>query len=370
MTDISASDGTLMARALQLATKGEFTAYPNPMVGCVVAKDDEVVGEGWHHRAGEAHAEINALQAAGAAANGAVAYVTLEPCAHHGKTPPCVDALIDAGVARVVVAMQDPFPAVAGRGIEKLRQAGIHVSVGLMQAEAEALNRGFVSRVTRQRPFVQLKIAASVDGAIAMRSGESQWITGPEARADVQLLRARAGAIMTGIGTALADDPSLTVRAGAIDIGDRQPLRVVLDTDLRMPASARMLTLPGDTLICCTGRHNTAALEAAGAEVRSYADAGGMVDVAAVLADLAGREINNVLVEAGPRVAGYLLEKDLVNELVIYQAPHIMGSQTIGMFETPGWTRLADRRQLDITDVRRIGQDTRIIARIAAHAGH
>jgi len=359
-----------MARALQLAARGEYTAHPNPMVGCVLAQDGEVVGEGWHQRAGEAHAEVNALQSAGDAARGAVAYVTLEPCAHHGKTPPCADALIEAGIARAVVAMQDPFGEVAGRGIAILEAAGIPVAVGLMQAEAQALNRGFIARVTRQRPFVQLKIAASMDGAIAMQSGESQWITGPAARADVQHLRARAGAVMTGIGTALADDPALNVRAAEIDTGDRQPLRVVLDSDLRMPATARMLTLPGHTLICCTGRHATAALEATGAEVRAYASADGLVDVNEVLADLAAREINDVLVEAGPRIAGHLLENELVDELVIYQAPHIMGSQTIGMFETPGWTRLVDRRKLDITDVRRIGDDTRIVARIEARTGN
>jgi len=362
----SHEDCAHMARALQLAARGANTVHPNPMVGCVLVKNGEVVGEGWHEQAGEAHAEINALREAGEQANGATAYVSLEPCAHSGKTPPCTEALINAGVSRVVAAMEDPYDEVAGRGLESLREAGIETEVGLMQTTAEALNTGFVSRVTRSRPWVRLKIAAGLDGAIAMESGESQWITGPEARDDVQKLRARSGAVMTGIGTVLADDPALNVRAKGIDTRGFQPLRVVLDSRLSMPHKAKMLELPGDTLICCTGDHDATELEAAGAEVQAFGAHGEVVNVYEVLAALGEREINDVLVEAGPRLAGYLLEKDLIDELVIYQSPHIMGSNTRGMFTTPSWTALADRRTLDIMDTRRIGADTRITARVVS----
>ncbi len=335
------------------------------MVGCVLVNDGEVVGEGWHQRVGEAHAEINALREAGDKARGAVAYITLEPCAHHGKTPPCANALIEAGVGKVVVAMQDPFEEVAGRGLSALEDAGVETHVGLMKDAAEALNAGFVSRVTQGRPFLRLKIAASLDGAIAMESGESQWITGPEAREDVQTLRASSGAVMTGVGTVIADNPSLNVRSSNIDMTGEQPLRVVLDSHLRMPPTAGMLALPGNTLICCAGEHDPAPLRDAGAEVLAFGAHGSVVNVFEVLAALAEREINDVLVEAGPRLSGYLLEKDLIDELVIYQSPHIMGSNTQGMFTTPKWSALADRRTLAITDTRRIGNDTRITARVS-----
>jgi len=364
MSDFSANDCAHMARALRLAERGQYSAHPNPMVGCVLVRDDAIVGEGWHEMAGEAHAEINALEAAGDNARGATAYVTLEPCAHHGKTPPCVDALIGAGVSNVVVALEDPFQQVDGRGLVALKNAGIGVRVGLMQSSAEQLLAGFLSRVTRSRPFVRLKIASSLDGGIAMSNGESQWITGPEARADVQRLRARAGAVMTGIGTVLADDPSLTVRDAAIDTRGKQPLRVVLDNSLRMPLSAEMLAPPGKTLVYCIDDEKRESLVSAGAEVIKVAASAGMVDVSVVLGDLAGREVNDVLVEAGPTLAGNLINAGLVDELVIYQAPHIMGSETMGMFDTPRWTELAHRKSLDISDVRRVGADTRITARI------
>ena len=364
MTGFASVDCAHMARALELAERGQYSAHPNPMVGCVIVNGDSIVGEGWHEFAGEPHAEINALRAAGARAAGATVYVTLEPCAHHGRTPPCAEALIDAGVGRVVAAMQDPHEKVAGKGLEALAAAGIDIEPGLMQSAAEALNAGFISRVTRNRPLVRVKVAASIDGAIAMKSGESQWITGPEARDDVQRLRARAGAVMTGIGTVLADDPSLNVRSTNIDTRGLQPLRVVLDSRLRMSPDAGMLTVPGDTLVCCIGDHDSSRLEEAGAEVVAYRADGEVVDVAAVLEDLANRQVNDVLVEAGPGLSGHLLEKDLVDELVIYQAPHIMGGETRGMFDTPSWTALADRRGIDIRDVCPIGDDTRITARI------
>ena len=361
----TSDDTAHMARALQLAARGRYSARPNPMVGCVLVNDGDIVGEGWHERAGEPHAEINALREAGEKARGAVAYVSLEPCAHHGKTPPCAMALIEAGVSKVIAAMPDPFEEVSGRGLEMLNASGIEATAGLMQSAAEALNAGFISRVTRGRPFVRLKIAASLDGAIAMESGESQWITGPEARADVQELRARSGAIMTGIGTVVADDPSLNVRFPEFDTVGEQPLRVVLDSRMRMPRNARMLTLPGETLVCHTAGHDGTELSEAGASVQEFGAHGDIVNVFEVLAALAEREINDVLVEAGPRLAGYLLQKDLIDELVIYQSPHIMGSNTRGMFTTPTWSALADRRTLDITDTRRVGSDTRITARIS-----
>ncbi len=366
MSEFSANDCEHMAHALRLAERGRYTAHPNPMVGCVLVRDGQVVGEGWHKASGEAHAEINALHTAGDKASGATAYVTLEPCAHHGKTPPCAEALIEADVAEVVIGLEDPNPEVNGAGLAELIAAGIEIKVGLMQGEIEKLLGGFISRVTRSRPFVRLKVASSLDGCIAMSSGESQWITGAEARSDVQRLRARSGAIMTGIGTVLADDPSFTVRDASLDVGDRQPLRVVLDNDLRMPLSAEMLVLPGKTIVYCSSDKKQQALTDAGVEVVMVGQNEGQVDPAEVLGDLARREVNDVLVEAGPTLAGNLMSNGFVDELVIYQSPHIMGSETMGMFETPSWTELADRKTLDIIDVRRVGSDTRITARMGA----
>lgn len=364
MLPFSDVDCTHMARALKLATRGQYSARPNPMVGCVVSNGEAIAGEGWHARAGEPHAEVNALQQAGSLAQGATAYVTLEPCAHQGKTPPCASALIEAGIVRVVAAMRDPFPEVAGRGFKMLESAGLAVETGLMQTAAEELNAGFIARVTRGRPLVRVKVAASIDGAVAMKNGESQWISGPEARADVQYLRARCGAVMTGIGTVIEDDPSLNVRLKTLADTGLQPLRVVLDSQLRFPLSATMLSLPGETLVCSSGGQESGKLELAGAEVRSFGQAAGSVDVSAVLEELGRRGINDVLVEAGPVLTGHLLEKELVDELVIYQSPHIMGSETRSMFQTPAWQNLANRKTLDITDVRRIGADTRITARV------
>jgi diaminohydroxyphosphoribosylaminopyrimidine deaminase/5-amino-6-(5-phosphoribosylamino)uracil reductase len=364
MSEFSATESAYMARALQLAARGLYTAHPNPMVGCVLVRDGDVVGEGWHELAGEAHAEINALNAAGARAEGATAYVTLEPCSHQGKTPPCAPALIEAGVTEVVVAMQDPFPRVSGEGRAALEAAGIAVRTGLMADSAANLNAGFLSRVQRGWPYVRLKVGTSLDGAIAMASGESQWITGPEARADVQRLRARSGAILTGIGTVLADDPALNVRHEDLDTAGRQPLRVILDSDLRMPRSSGMLDLPGQTVVYCTDDTGRQPLIDAGADVVKVNAADSRVDVAAVLADLAAREVNDVLVEAGPAVSGHLLSRKLVDELVIYQAPHIMGSETMKVFRTPEWTALSDRLSVDIADLRRVGQDIRITVRV------
>ena len=362
MSAFTAVDSALMARALRLAEQGRYTTHPNPMVGCVLVRDGEIIGEGWHRRAGEAHAEVNALMAAGDA-RGATAYVSLEPCAHRGRTPPCTQALIDAGVEEVVFALADPNPAVDGNGANQLVSAGIRVRSGLMRDSAAALNRGFLSRATRQRPFIRLKIAASLDGATAMHGGESQWITGRDARADVQRLRAESSAVLTGVGTVLADDPSLTVRQPGIDTGGRQPLRVVADSRLRTPPDARLLTLPGEVLLYCAEDARKRALLDAGAEVVCLPGEAGRVDLPAVMADLAGRGVNDLLVEAGSLLAGSLLVSRCVDELVIYQAPHMMGSETRRMLKTPAWMQLADRQALEFVDARRVGQDLRIVAR-------
>ncbi len=367
MSDFSSADSEFMARALQLAHNGIYSAHPNPRVGCVLVHDGKVVGEGWHRKTGEEHAEVVALQDAGESANGATAYVTLEPCAHHGKTSPCTEALIEAKIANVVVAMQDPFHEVDGDGLRSLKEAGINVRVGLMSDQAMKLNEGFISRMSGKRPFVRLKMAVSLDGCTAMEDGESQWITGPEARADVQRLRASSGAILTGIGTVLSDDPSLTVRDECLASEGDQPLRVILDNSLRMPTSARMLTLPGNTAVFCTDDSNRSALEEAGASIYVVPQRNGNTDLDAVLKILAELEINDVLVEAGHTLAGGLLASVLVNELVIYQSPHIMGSQTKGMFATPAWQQMSQRMALDIVDVRRVGPDTRITARPRAN---
>ena len=361
MTTFSISDYQFMARALKLARRGLNTAHPNPRVGCVLSRDGEIAGEGWHRATGEPHAEIIALNAAGDRAAGATAYVTLEPCAHHGRTGPCSRALIDAGVQRVVVATRDPFPDVAGRGIDELRSAGIQVDVGLLETDARKLNEGFLLRVETGKPLVRLKLAASIDGATAMASGESQWITGDAARRDVQRLRARSGAILTGIGTVLADDPSLTVREPGLV--DRQPLRVVVDSQLQTPPGARLLAQEGNTLIICANDAGKAALEAAGADVLMLDAVDGRVALDAVLMALAARDINEVLIEAGAALAGAFIEAELIDELVIYQAPHMMGSETQRLARTPGWQTLADRLTLQITDRRQIGADIRITAR-------
>jgi len=359
----TAADCDYMARALRLARRGLYTAHPNPRVGCVLVKAGKIVGEGWHRKTGEAHAEAAALQDAGDDAKGATAYVTLEPCVHQGKTPPCTDALIAAGVELVVAALVDPNGKVSGNGHSALEDAGISVRTGLLADEAAALNEGFLSRMRRGRPFVRLKIAASLDGRTAMATGESQWITGDAARHDVQRLRASSGAVMIGIGTVLADDPRLNVRRDDIDNDDMQPLRVVLDSKLRMPVSARLLGLPGATAVFCADDRNRAALEAAGASVHVVAARDDGVDLAAVIRKLADLEINDVLVEAGPTLAGSMLASDLVDELVIYQAPHIMGSETRGMFTTPNWQAIDQRLNLDLVDIRKIGADLRITAR-------
>jgi diaminohydroxyphosphoribosylaminopyrimidine deaminase/5-amino-6-(5-phosphoribosylamino)uracil reductase len=357
-----------MARALRLARRGLYTTDPNPRVGCVVVKDDRVVGEGWHRRAGEPHAERHALTAAGAAARGATAYVSLEPCCHHGRTPPCADALIEAGVARVVAAMEDPNPLVAGQGMHRLREAGIAAEAGVLEAQARALNPGFAKRMARGLPWVRCKLAMSLDGRTAMASGESRWITGEDARRDVQRLRARSSAVVSGSGTVLADDPSLNVRLDAQALGldpgleVRQPVRVVVDSRLRTPPTARLLGLPGSTVILCVDDHrdHAAALESAGARVVPMPEQEGRVDLRAALELLAAQEINEVLIEAGPTLSGSALRAGLIDELVVYVAPHLMGDGARALFGLPGLERMQDRVPLEIRDVRRVGRDLRL----------
>jgi diaminohydroxyphosphoribosylaminopyrimidine deaminase/5-amino-6-(5-phosphoribosylamino)uracil reductase len=351
-----------MAQALRLAERGLYTTSPNPRVGCVLARENKVVGEGWHERAGEPHAEVHALRAAGKLARGATAYVTLEPCSHLGRTPPCADALIAAGVARVVVAMQDPNPLVAGQGLKKLRAAGIEVECGLMETAARELNIGFVSRMTRGTPWVRSKIAASLDGRTALANGTSKWITGEAARHDVQHWRARSCVVLTGVGTVLADDPKLNVRE--LTTG-RQPLRVVLDSHLRISPDASILS--GGMLVYTASFDDKklTTLRTKGTEVVTLAGADGKVDLAAVLRDLGQRGINEVLVEAGRTLNGALLKAGLVDELVLYLAPQLLGDAARGLAGLGELTQLQQRVALQWNDVRQVGNDLRIVARIS-----
>ncbi len=360
---MNAADSQWMAQALHLAERGLWTTSPNPRVGCVLVRDGKLIAEGWHMRAGEPHAEVHALRAAGEAARGATAYVTLEPCSHHGRTPPCADALVAARVKRVVVATQDPNPLVAGQGLALLRAAGIEVGCGLMEAAARDLNIGFFSRMTRGMPWVRSKIAASLDGRTALANGTSKWITGDAARRDVQHWRARSCAVLTGIGTVLADDPRLNVR----DIPtERQPLRVVLDSRLRMSPAANILR-EGATLIytACTDAEKRQALIDGGAQVQVLATVDGKIDVPGMLRDLGSRGINEVLVEAGRTLNGTLLHAGLVDELVLYLAPSLLGSAARGLADLGELTQLQQGVALQWNDIRQVGGDLRIVARIS-----
>jgi diaminohydroxyphosphoribosylaminopyrimidine deaminase/5-amino-6-(5-phosphoribosylamino)uracil reductase len=371
----SERDRSFMARALALAERGLETTQPNPRVGCVIARAGKIVGEGWHERAGEAHAEVNALRQAGEQTAGATAYVTLEPCAHHGRTPPCVDALIAARLARVVFAGEDPDPRVSGQGAEALRRAGIAVDRGLLEAEAAELNPGFLKRMRTGRPWVRLKSAISLDGRTALASGASQWITGAAAREDAQHWRARSSAVLTGIGTVLADDPRLDVRLpDRVDGAKRpQPLRVVLDASLRMPPTARMLaTGAGVLVLTAAGGPANPAVESRRSRLRERgalieelpvsAD-GARLDLAAVLDLLGRREINELMVEAGPRLSGELLERRLVDELLVYLAPKLLGPQARALAELDPIGRLEDAREFTVTGMRQIGADVRLTLR-------
>ncbi len=374
---LSTEDIQWMAHALRLAKRGRYTARPNPCVGCVLvgATQNKVVGEGWHYRAGEPHAEVNAIAAAGGEAKGATAYVTLEPCNHQGRTGPCSQALVQAGVERVVYAMQDPNPLVAGQGLTTLKDAGIRVDGPVLEAQARELNLGFISRMERQRPWVRCKVAISLDGRTAMANGESQWITGPAARADVQKWRARSSAIISGIGSVLQDNSRLTLRKEALslsnvtDVIQNPPLRVLLDSQLKVPLGAEVLSSEAKTLVITTE-------EAIAQKQDKIANWGEDVSIAAVPVEHSGRlslqhvlallaqyECNDVLLETGPKLAGAFLRQGLIDEFVIYQAPLILGSDARPMFELP-LHHMVDGRRLDIIDKREVGGDQRMIARM------
>ena len=369
MTDFSATDHAHMALALELAELGLFTTRPNPRVGCVLAHGEQVVGSGWHQQAGAPHAEVHALAAAGARARGATAYVTLEPCAHFGRTPPCADALIAAGVARVVAACVDPFPQVAGLGLARLSAAGIETETGLMHAQARALNAGFFSRVERGRPWLRLKLAMSVDGRTALANGQSRWLTGPEARRDVHRLRARACAILTGVDTVLADDPGLDVRLDAADLPELTvpaPIKVILDRHLRTPPVAKLFSTPGAVLIahCNAGSERTrSALRAAGAELWQL-PLDPAEQLPALFVELGKRAINEVHTEAGAVLCGALLQSGLVDELLLYQAPILLGQHARPLLQLPELHSMQERIGLELVDQCAFGVDLRFSYRV------
>jgi diaminohydroxyphosphoribosylaminopyrimidine deaminase / 5-amino-6-(5-phosphoribosylamino)uracil reductase len=360
---LSDLDRGYMQRALALAERGRYTTDPNPRVGSLIVRDGEVVGEGWHERAGEPHAERHALAMAGERARGATCYVTLEPCSHTGRTGPCADALIEAGVNRVVMAMQDPNPLVAGQGLARLRAAGIMVECGLLEQEARALNPGFIKRMETGLPLVRVKLAMSLDGRTAMASGESKWITGVEARLQVQRLRARSSAIVTGIGTVLADNPALTVRPDDWPARDypgpvRQPLRVVLDRRLQIPLDAEVLSAPGEVLVVTQAAPALmAALRDRGVEVLTLPGSGSGLDLRELLKLLAERGCNEVLVEAGATLAGAFVREQLCDELVVFMAPTLLGSSARPLLLLPEIATMAAQRRLQLIEVQPVGQD-------------
>ncbi|KAB7898128.1 bifunctional diaminohydroxyphosphoribosylaminopyrimidine deaminase/5-amino-6-(5-phosphoribosylamino)uracil reductase RibD [Rouxiella sp. S1S-2] len=372
------SDEYYMARAFKLARKGRFTTTPNPNVGCVIVNNGEIVGEGFHLKAGGPHAEVHALRMAGERARGATAYVTLEPCSHHGRTPPCADALLAAGVSRVVAAMQDPNPEVAGRGLYRLKQAGVEVSNGLMLGEAEAVNLGFLKRMRTGFPYIQLKMAASLDGRTAMASGESQWITSAAARQDVQRFRAESSAILSSSATVLADDPSLTVRwselgdetqsqypalsssnasASAEDI--RQPLRVIVDSKNRVTPQHKLVQQPGETLLARLQADDKLWPDAV-QQLTVPATSDNRVDLVILMMQLAKRQVNSVWVEAGAELAGALLQAGLVDELIVYVAPKLLGQNGRALCVLPGLESLADAPNFEFSDIRQVGPDLRL----------
>ncbi|ROM68659.1 riboflavin biosynthesis protein RibD [Pseudomonas brassicacearum] len=359
-------DAHYMARALELARRGHYTTHPNPRVGCVIVRDGQIVGEGWHIRAGEPHAEVHALRAAGEQARGATAYVTLEPCSHHGRTPPCADALVNAGVARVVAAMQDPNPNVAGRGLQRLAQAGIATESGVLEGEARLLNQGFLKRMEHGLPYVRVKLAMSLDGRTAMESGESQWITGPAARSAVQRLRAQADVVLTGADTVLADNARLTVRADELGLDaeqtalvmSRPPLRVLVDGRLRVPLDAPFFKAGPALVATCMAVEEQ---YANGPECMIVAGDDGQVDLRRLLMALAARDVNEVLVEAGPRLAGAFARQGLVDEFQIFIAGKFLGSSARPLLDWP-LAQMKDAPELKISEIRAVGDDWRVIA--------
>ncbi|MEE9447659.1 MAG: bifunctional diaminohydroxyphosphoribosylaminopyrimidine deaminase/5-amino-6-(5-phosphoribosylamino)uracil reductase RibD [Arenicellales bacterium] len=358
---VNTTDHSYMARALRLAELGRYSTQPNPRVGCVIVKNNQIIAEGFHQQAGKAHAEIHALNLAGEGVKDADIFITLEPCSHQGKTPPCVDALIQAQPKRVIIAMQDPNPLVSGKGINKLSAHGIETVVGIGEAEARRLNRGFIQRMEKARPFVTLKLATSLDGRIAMKSGESTWITSDAARTDVHRMRLMHGAVITGINTVLADNPQLTARLSDKDLPDyfrsnRQPVRVVLDSENRFPANAVMLETEGQTW-------QVTAQKTEG----SVADrqvilplAHGRIDLDTLLEYLAQQEINDVMVEAGGILAASFIKAGLVDELVVYQSPDIMGASAQPMINLPEILQMNEKIQFEYQEVRKIGRDLKL----------
>ncbi len=364
---------TFMQRAIALAAN-VYSTTPNPRVGCVIVRDGEVVGEGWHEQPGYAHAEVNALLQAGELARGATAYVSLEPCCHHGKTPPCTDALIEAGVAEVYIGMLDPNPLVSGKGVERLREAGIAVYEPWPELSAESLNPGFIKRMQQGLPFVRCKMAMSLDGRTAMASGESQWITGPAARADVQRLRAGACAVVTGVNTVLSDNPGLNLRpdqlleADVLAIGKRQPRRVIIDSALRSPPDSKIVSLEGEVLFLVGSPHAQQYQRFAEtqAEIRQIPVlAGGRLDLVAAMRCLAkDYHCNDVMLEAGPTLSGAMIQAGLVDEVIVYIGARFLGSDALPLFNLPGLQHMADHIGLEIIDVRAIAGDCRVTARV------
>lgn len=370
MTSWSTDDRCFMSRALQLAKLGQYSTHPNPCVGCVIVKGGRVIGEGFHERAGEGHAEVHALAQAGAGAEGATAYVTLEPCSHQGRTPPCADALIKSGVSRVVAAMQDPNPKVSGQGLKRIAEAGIEVASGLLEEQALELNRGFVSRMATARPFVRLKMAMSVDGRTAMESGESQWITGPDARRDVQRWRARASAILTSVGTIQHDNPKLTVREPALLESKReQPIRVVLDSKCVLTGSEAIFDANASVIYVVADQKavSTDFVQKTNLEILTLPlNEQGRFDARRLMAELAQREVNEVFVEAGAGLAGDFVSQGVIDELLVYVAPKLMGSAARGLAELPFET-MAQAIELELFDLRMLGQDVRMQYRLKGH---
>jgi diaminohydroxyphosphoribosylaminopyrimidine deaminase/5-amino-6-(5-phosphoribosylamino)uracil reductase len=368
-TEQSVLDATYMARALELARKGVYSTHPNPRVGCVIVRDGEVVGEGWHVRAGEPHAEVHALRQAGDKAKGATAYVTLEPCSHHGRTPPCADALVNADVARVVAAMQDPNPDVAGRGLLRLMSAGIAVQSGVLEDEARAINKGFLKRMEHGLPYVRVKLAMSLDGRTAMASGESQWITGPEARSAVQRLRAQSSVVLTGADTVLADQARLTVRPDELGLNaeltalavTRPPLRVLIDGRLRVPLDAPFFKAGSALVVTCAAASARERYQEEGHEMLALPSSGGHVDLRKLLVELASRGMNDVLVEAGPKLAGAFTRLGLVDEFQIFIAGKFMGSSARPLLDLP-LAQMSEALELKIIEMRAVGNDWRVIA--------
>lgn len=369
LTELAALDVHYMARALELARNGLYSTHPNPRVGCVIVRDGQIVGEGWHVRAGEPHAEVHALRQAGELARGATAYVTLEPCSHQGRTPPCADALVNAGLARVVAAMQDPNPEVSGRGLLRLMNAGIGVQCGVLESEARALNKGFLKRMETGQPYIRVKMAMSLDGRTAMASGESQWITGPEARSAVQRLRAQSSVVLTGADTVLADKARLTVRPDELGLNAeltalaaaRPPLRVLIDGRLRVPLDALFFQAGSALVVTCAAASARGRYQEEGHEMLALADSAGHVDLRKLMGELATRGVNEVLVEAGPRLAGAFARLGLVDEFQIFIAGKFLGSSARPLLDLP-LAQMSEALELNIVQMRAVGNDWRVIA--------